>query len=325
MSIMNLDVIHNKKKIPLPTWIKFAFKLGSFINEHGSRYKKRTRILISLPSNQYFSSLVAMGIVDKNYSVNKHIHSIKKTILNLEKGSRIIYRDNNSTRKVSVIGLEPSPVFEGQMILKIKDNKFERGIPESDWIDKIIILDEESKEIKRTRKVSERQQIGITKKPLLQKLFTYNQLNKVSFYPGDYFYLVGDKERLNEEMAECIFNYDNTIGAINDFLYMDSRNSYINGRLFSSKIRKFDFEVNDKVPVIFSDIMSYIKQAEYFRGNPQVIITSRTDSETRFQEVLFEIKRVMLEGDFEIITNDLLEYIEESNIPNHIEFIAWRE
>ena len=154
MSIMKLEVIHNQRGINLPIWVRFAFRIGSYINEHGIRYKKRTKILISLPSNQYFTLFVAMGIVDKKYAVNKQFRSIKNAILHLEKGSRIIYQDNQSIRKVSVIGLEPSPVFEGQMILKIKDKNFERGIPEKDWIEKISILDEEHEEIKRTRKDS---------------------------------------------------------------------------------------------------------------------------------------------------------------------------
>jgi len=322
---MNLGVIYNQKTFNLPIWVRFAFKIGSYINEKGIWYKKRTKILISLPSNQYFSPLVAMGIVDKNFAVNKHFRSIKNTILNLEKGSRIIYQDGTSTRKMSVIGVEPSPVFENQMILKIKDKKFERGVPERDWINKIIILDEEPEEIKRTRKVSNKQQVGITDKPLLKTLYRSSQIQKASFYPGDFFYLIGNKERINQEVNEHIFHYEDTSGSIGDFLYMDNRNSYINGKLFSSKIRKFDFEVNDKVPVIFSDTISYMNQSQNFEANPQVIITSRTDSEARFQESIFEIKRVMLEHNCEIVTDDLLKYLGEDNIPNHIEFIAWRE
>ncbi|EIJ81801.1 hypothetical protein PB1_02640 [Bacillus methanolicus PB1] len=326
MSIKNLKILNNKGSIDIPDWINFAFELGAYINDNGIRYKKAIGIILSLPSEHFFSLLIAMGIADKTFSINKQMRSIRKTVLSLTKGSRIIYKDEQSSRKASVISVEPSPVFENEMILKIKDGKIERGIPERQWIDRVILLDEEFNEIKRTRKVSNKQKVGLDSSPLLRVLYSSSQLNKVEFYPGDYFYIVGNITQVNESMREEIFIYNGVRGSIADFLYMDNSNSYTNGKLFSSQMKKNEGEIREGVPVIFSDLNSYLKQAKNFPKNPKIIVSSRTDNENRIHEVKEELKRKFLQNEYRIVTKEIVDYLNstDTQIPNGVEFLAWR-
>jgi hypothetical protein len=326
MSIKNLKILNRKDMNNLPSWIKFAFELGAFINDHGIKYKKSINLILSLPSEQYFSLFIAMGIADKTFSKNKQMRSIRKTVINLERGSRIIYQDEQSARKASVISVEPSPVFKNEMILKIKDGKIERGIPERYWIDRVILLDEEFDEIKRTRKVSKRQQVGLDNSELLRVLYTPGQLNKVEFYPGDSFYLIGNIGQINETMSQEIFIYEGVKGSIKDFLYIDNSNSYTNGKVFSSQMKKIDVDVNKEVPVIYSDLNSFIKQDRHFTENPKLILASRTDNENRLHEVKEEIRRELLQGDHKIVTEEIIDYLKsnDTGIPLGVEFLAWR-
>lgn len=326
MTIKKLKVLKRQGFIDVPDWIKFAFELGAYINDHGIKNKKSTNLIISLPSEHFFSLFIAMGIADQTYSKNKQLRSIRKTVMNLEKGSRIIYKDDQSIRKASVISVEPSPVFKNEMILKIKDGKMERGIPESYWIDRVILLDEEFDEIKRTRKVSKKQKVGLDNSKLLGALYTAGQLNKVEFYPGDSFYLVGNIGKISEDMSEDIFFYDGVKGTIKDFLYFDNSNSYTNGKLFSSQIKKIDIDINKKVPVIYSDLNSFIKQGKFFTSNPKIILSSRNDNENRLHEVKEELKRELFQNDYKIVTNEVVDYFKftDSPIPNGFELLAWR-
>ncbi|MGD6878412.1 hypothetical protein [Bacillus infantis] len=326
MSIKNLKVLNKIGSKSLPTWINFAFELGNYINDHGLKYKKPINIVLSLPSEQYFSLFIAMGIADKTFSVNKQMRSIRKTILNLEKGSRIIYKDDQSSRKASVISVEPSPVFENEMMLKIKDGKFDRGIPERQWIEKVILLDEEFDEIKRSRKVSNKQQIGLERSPLLSELYSPSQLNKVAFYPGDSYYLVGNTTQITNSMSEEMFVCRGVKGSIGDFLYLDNLNSYTNGKLFSSQMKKNEVKISEEVPVIFSDINSYMKQVKYFNNNPKITILSRTDHENRIHEIKEELKRELLQGDYRMVTDEIVKFLEsrDAQIPMGIEILAWR-
>lgn len=326
MTIRKLKVLSRNSSIVLPNWINFAFELGTYISDHGIKFNKPINLILSLPSEQFFSLLIAMGIADKTFSLNKQLRSIRKTVLNLAPGSRIIYQDEKSSRKASVICVEPSPVFENQMILKIKDGKFERGIPEKQWIDRVIILNEEFDEIKRTRIVSKNQKVGLDNSRLLRALYSSSQLNKLAFYPGENFYIVGNTAQIIENMNEKIFIYEGVQGTFGDFLYLDNGNSYTNGKLFSSQMKKNDVEIIGEVPVIYSDLNSFIKQDKHFTKNPKIILSSRTDNEYRLQEVKEEIKRELLQGDYKIVTQEIVDYIKstETQIPNGVEFLAWR-
>jgi hypothetical protein len=325
MSLENIKVLHNKRVIDLPDWIHFAFNLGTYIYEHGIKYKKPTNIIVSLPSDKFFPIFIAMGIADKTFSIRKQMRSIRKTVLNLVQGSRIIYQDGQSSRKASVICVEPSPVFENEMILKIKDGKIERGIPERQWMERVILLDEEFDEIKRTRKVGKNQQIGLDSL-LLKMLYTSSQLNSTAFYPGDEFYLIGNSTQIEEEMREKLFFYNGAGGSVSDFLYMDNRNSYTNGKFFSSQIKKFDTDISNDVPAIFTNLNSFFKQVRHFPKNPKIIISSRTDNDIRIHEVKEEIKRELLQEEYKIVTDEVVAYLKSSDtpIPNGIEFFAWR-
>lgn len=326
MTIKNLKVLSKRGPLDIPDWINFAFELGAYINDHGIKYKKSINLILSLPSEQFFSLFIAMGIADKTYSKTKQMRSIRKAVMNLEKGSRIIYKDDQSARKASVISVEPSPVFENEMILKIKDGKMDRGIPERYWIDRVILLDEEFDEIKRTRKVSKKQKVGLDNSRLLRVLYTSGQLNKVEFYPGDSFYLVGNIGQINENMSKDIFIYEGVKGTVKDFLYFDNSNSYTNGKLFSSQMKKIDVDVNKEVPVIYSDLYSFIKQDKHFTTNPKIILSSRTDHENRLHEVKEELKRELLQDDHKVVTEEIINYLKstDTQIPLGVEFLAWR-
>lgn len=325
MSIMNLKIVDKGRTIDLPDWIKYAFALGFYMNDHGIKYRKPANIIISLPTNRFFPLFVSMGIVDKTFSINKQEKSIKKAILNLKKGSRIIYHDGNVSRKVSVLSFEPSSVFDNEMILKIQDKGFERGVAERYWLEKFTLLDEEYDDVKRTRRISEKLTLGV-ESPLLRELYTQQNLNKVKFYPGDEFYLVGHISQLEEDMNERIFTYKNKIGSIKDFLYIDNNNSYTNGKLFSSQARRFEYETQSEIPVIFSNINSYLKKSHYFEDNPKIIITDRMDIADRMYLINLDIERDIIQHERKIITDEILEYLKSLNIecPNGIEFLAWR-
>ncbi|WCN39174.1 hypothetical protein [Aneurinibacillus uraniidurans] len=326
MIIKNLKILNKGMSMDLPDWMNFAFRLGAFINEHGIKYKKTMKIILSLPSEQFFSVLIAMGIADKAFSINKQMRSIRKKVLSLEKGSRIIYRDEESSRKASVISVEPSPVFENEMILKIKDRNIERGIPERQWMDRVTLLDEEFDEIKRTRKVGKNQRLGLDSSRLLKALYSPSQLHKVAFYPGDTFYLIGNPAQITETMNEEIFFYNGVRGSIADFLYLDNSNSYTNGKLFSSQMKKNDVEINVEVPVIYSDLHSFLKQDKYFSENPKIILSGRTDNENRLHEAREDLKRKIFQDNHKFVTEEIAEYLKstETCVPCGVEFFAWR-
>ncbi|MED4188950.1 hypothetical protein P4619_20635, partial [Halalkalibacterium halodurans] len=285
MLIKKLRILNNQLSNSLPEWILFAFELGAYIHGNAIENRKSITILLSLPSELYFPLFIAMGIVDRKFSVNKQVGSIRNQVMSLKTGRRIIYQDEESARKVSVLSIDQSPIFENEMILRIQDGKMVRGVPENQWIEKLILLDEEIDKIKRSRKVSNKKDLGLEGSTLLRELYSKNQLNKVSFYPGDYFYLVGNTSLIEDQISEEIFIYNNVRGSINDFLYMYDKNSYTNGKLFSSQMRKNEVEIHKDVPVIFTDVNSYIKQSLRFRKNPKVIVFSRTDNESRLHEV----------------------------------------
>lgn len=317
---------NNGDSMDLPDWVNFAFVLGGYIHEQGVKFRKPITIVLSLPSELYFPLFIAMGIADRKFSVNKQMRSIKQQVMSLKKGSRIIYQDKDSSRKVSVLSIDPSPVFSNEMILRIQDGKMVRGVPERQWIDKLILLGEELNEIKRSRKVSENKELGLEGSALLSALYSSNQLNKVSFYPGDYFYLVGNTSLINDQMNEEIFINNGVKGKIKDFLYMDNKNSYTNGKLFSSQMKRNEFEIIEDVPVIYSDVSSYIKQSRNFTNNPGIIVFSRTDNESRLHEVKEELKRKLLQEEYNILTYELINYLKSSNtkIPKGIELLVWR-
>lgn len=326
MFIRNLKILNNQLNNDLPDWILFAFELGAYLHYNGMKQRKPITILLSLPSEQYFPLFIAMGIADKKFSVNKQMRSIKKQVMSLKTGSRIIYQDDESSRKVSVLSVEPSPVFKNEMILWIQDRNMRSGVPERQWIERLILLDEELDEIKRSRKVSKKKELGLEGSALLNELYSSNQLNKVSFYPGDYFYLVGSMSQLTDQMDDEIFIFNGVKGKIKDFLYIDDKNSYTNGKMFSSHMKKSNFDIAEDVPVIYSDVNSYIKQSRNFSNNPNIIVYSRMDNESRLHEVKEKLKRKLLQEEHNILTCELLDYLKSSDtkIPKGIELLVWR-
>ncbi|WP_377890402.1 hypothetical protein [Alkalihalobacillus sp. R86527] len=326
MSIHNLKVLHNSIEKDVPKWIVFANKLGEYLYDHGSHYNASSKIVISLPTQQYFSLFVAMGIADKKFSINKQTRSIQKTFLSLGPGRRIIYIDDDKTREMSVLAVEESPVFKGEMLLHVKDGSVKYGIPERQWLEKVIILDEEHENIKKTMKVKKGKQLGLTENTFLKNVYPHNQLNKNAFFPGDHFYLVGNLSDIEEWLSEKIFISNGEKGSLQDFLFLDSKNSYTNGKLISSQKKKLEFDICDSTPVIFSDSLSYLNQKRRFLNNPQIIITSRTDSESRFIEIMEQLKMEYLQNETALITEDVQNFLRTSDVevPSGIELMGWR-
>jgi uncharacterized protein YbaR (Trm112 family) len=323
-----LKLFLDNKAHPLPPWITFAFSLGAFLHEKGVKDKKNANIVVSLPSEQYFTLFVAVGIADKIFSARRELHSIRQQILSLNKGSRIIYQDHESARKASVVSVEPSPVIKGEFILFIQDGNIQLGVPERQWMEKIILLEEEFPEIKRRRRVGKNHQIRISSS-FMKTLYSEEQLSKASFYPGDNFYIVGDKENFIEMLSETCFFINGQKGTIGDFLYIENlqnNNSYFNGKFFSSRMKN-TYEINDNVPVLFSDTLSYRKQIRLFAQNPSLIVIGRSEHENHIHDVVSDVTRRIILGDTEMITNEIVNYIEDygASIPAGIELFAWRE
>lgn len=154
MSILNLNLLQNRESIPLPNWIRFAFALGSFLSQEGVKSDRQANIAVSLPSDQYFAVFAACGIADKEFSERKQIRSIRKQVLDLNPGSRVIHIHGGQKKKVSVVSVEKHP-YSDEMLLYVQDGNVKHGVPERLWMDTIILLDEEFDEIKRARQVNE--------------------------------------------------------------------------------------------------------------------------------------------------------------------------
>ena len=61
--------------------------------------------------------------------------------------------------------------------------------------------------------------------------------------------------------------------------------------------------------MIFSDSLSYLKQKKKFQKNPQIIITSRTESESRSIEIMEQLKIEYLQNETSLITEEVLDYL----------------
>lgn len=327
MAVNMLKLSYDNKIFELSDWIKFSFVLGGYIHENGIKNNKPVRMVISLPNTDYIPLLVAIGIADKHYSQNKQAKTIRKTILELKVGSRIIFNDNGKKKSVSVIELvEESLVCKGEMMLYIQNGKIKQGIPERDWLEKIIILNHEEKVIKRSRKVNENKVLGLSNNKFLNKIYKNSQLDKASFYPLDSFYLVGNVKLLEERLKTNFFYIKGEYGSAEDFLYIDDRNSYTNGKIISSQLRHLNFKLNSKVPVIFSEAKGYLKQNKIFSDNPWICTINRSDNENNLCDFFNEIHRSIVQENNNYLTNELLEYLEKNNtkIPRGIEIMVWR-
>ncbi|RAS80758.1 hypothetical protein [Priestia endophytica] len=330
MSLKNLKLLINDEPTDLPEWINFAFVLGDYLYSQGFKNNSCSNIVVTLPTEDYFALFVAVGITDKIFSKENQLNSIKEQILNLKLGSRIIYLDNNFKRKeVSVIGFEQNPVHSDELILLVQESNYRNGIPEKDWYNRIILLDEQFENIKRTRLIGANKEIGINS-PLLNELYSSEQLSKVAFYPGEAFHIVGNENQLTTLINDQIFLINNRKGTIGDFLFINNlhnNSSYVNGKFLSSFTRNTPNNLTEGVPVLYSNISSYLKQKEHFKKNPGLIILSRTDHEHRIEEINLEIGNNLIQKGHSYITNQIIDYLHQKGqkIPNNIELLAWRE
>ncbi|MED4150682.1 hypothetical protein P4613_17935, partial [Halalkalibacterium halodurans] len=89
MLIKKLRILNNQLSNSLPEWILFAFELGAYIHGNAIENRKSITILLSLPSELYFPLFIAMGIVDRKFSVNKQVGSIRNQVMSLKTGRRI--------------------------------------------------------------------------------------------------------------------------------------------------------------------------------------------------------------------------------------------
>ena len=313
-------------KVDLPEWMTFSFALGKYINKYTYNLHKPIRIIMSLASTDYIPLLVAMSLSDQHFNQNKQSQSIKKKISELKPGTRIIYLENGKRTSVSVVEVGSSPVVENEMMLHIMVGTVKQGVPERQWLERLILMKDEEKIMKRSKKISDAKVLGISENKLLKNVYTASQLNKASFYPEDIFYLVGNIQKITSQASEQIFFANGIYGGIKDFLYVDGSNSYTNGKIISSQKRDIDFEVKTRSPVIFWGAQSYLKQKQHFKDNPWLTLFSRTDNEYRINELVNEIERNLTQEKCEYITDHLREYLQEQNVnvPRGIELIAWR-
>jgi hypothetical protein len=329
MSIYNLKFHIDHSIEHMPDWITFAFGLGAFLYEEGCKYGHHAHILVILPSELYFALFTAVGIADRKYSVRRQMRSIIKQVMTLKPNSRIIYHSGGVPREVSVLSIEPSPINSEEMLLYVQDGSVKTGIPERKWFESITMLDEELVSIKRTRKVKKTMNIGIQSE-LLRTIYSEAQLNKVSFYPGDYFYLVGDKVQIESMIREPFLDADGVVGSLSDFLYVENltkSGSYTNGKFFSTHQKNSPVNIDQKVPVLYSDAMSYRKQRRNFPKNPSLIAVGRTDQQHRIYELTSHLVSEIIQNNYHIIKEEVADYLKEygAPIPRGIEMLAWRE
>ncbi|MCY1692424.1 hypothetical protein OVA29_19320 [Exiguobacterium sp. SL14] len=326
MYLDTLKLSYNNSIFELSDWIKFSFVLGGYIYENGIKNSKPIRVVVSLPNSDYVPLFVAIGIADKNYNQDKQLKNIKKTILDLDIKSRIIFNDNGKKKYVSVVRIEESPICKGEMVLYIQNGNVVQGVPDRDWLEKIIILNDEEKVIKRSRKVNKSKVLGLSNNKFLSKIYKNSQLNKASFYPLDSFYLVGNVKLLEERLKTKCFYIEDEYGSLKDFLYIDDVNSYTNGKIISSHLRQLNFEFNSKVPVIFSEAKGYLKQKNFFTHNPWICTINRSDNENNLFDFFNEIHRSIVQENNNYLTKELLEYLEKNNtkIPRGVEVMVWR-
>lgn len=318
--------MHNNKSYVLPLWIKFAFGLGAYLSREGVKYNRYANIAVSLPSNHYFAVLAACGIADKAYSERKQVRSIRKQVVGLNPGSRVIYSRSGQNKEVSVVSVEKNP-YTDEMLLYVQDGSVKHGIPERSWMDSVFLLDEEFDEIKRSRRVNKN--LGMIS-PLLNSLYTQSQLSKTSFFPGDEYYLIGNRNEIDHILKDKCFIHGKVIGSVADFLYVEglvNDNSYKNGRFISSQVKRINEEIIANIPVLYSDIRGFRRLSGYFTKNPSLIVISRTDHQHRIYEAQAEISRKLIQGKGQFITQDVMNYLEEYgvSVPDGIELIAWRE
>ncbi|WP_046176219.1 hypothetical protein [Domibacillus indicus] len=331
MNLYNLKIWNAEKPDSLPTWIKLAFTLGAYLVKANTEKGKRVNIAITVPRDEYFSLFAAMGITDGIYSSNDNNDSLRDHVLKLKKGDRIIYKNGDLERKVSVVSVGKSPMDKTEMMLYIQDRNFHQGIPERQWQQRIFLLNEKYEKIKRTRVLGESEKIGVDS-PLLSLLYTTEKLNKTAFSPIEAFYLVGKKNQLISQMNETIFCSGEVKGSISNFLFVEGLNnnsSYSNGKFMSSLTRKAEDNLSSNTPVLYSDATSFKKQERNFKKNPFLSIISRSDHEDRLHEVTFEITKSIIQGrNIDYLTENLVDFINnecDCIIPDGVELIAWRE
>lgn len=165
---------------------------------------------------------------------------------------------------------------------------------------------------------------------MINSLYTQAQLNKISFFPGEEFYLIGNRNVTEQFLIDNCFIHGKVNGSPGDFLYIDSLNnnsSYTNGKFFSSQTKRFTEKINPNIPVLYSDISSFRRLSNHFVKNPSLIVISRTDHEHRIYEAQAEISRKLIQGKGQFITPSVVRYLRDtgSTIPGSVELIAWRE
>lgn len=316
----------NEGIVKLPDWVVFSLSIGRYLKEHTRSQGKPTRMLISLPNNDYIPLLIAIGIADGNFELNEDRESVKEKILSLQEGHRIIYLKDGKPTNVSVIEVGTSPVTENEMMLHVLIEGMKLGIPERQWSDRIILTNGDEGTVKRSRKVSDKKILGIKGNGLLKKIYPLENLLNSSSYSEDAFYMIGNLKKIHNQMNEHFFYTDDVYGSPKDFLYTDDENSFTNGKVISSQKRDIDFKVMESVPVIYWGCDSYLRQRHHFKSNPSITIFSRTENESRIDELLNEVEREMVHGGHEYMTDHMRRYLNEKRVdlPRGIELMVWR-
>lgn len=323
-----LKLFLDNEILRIPPWIKFALSLGAFLIDEGVKNGEKANVVVTLPIEEYFSLFAAVGIADRVFSTKKEVDSIHEKLKSLNVGSRLIFVNNGKRKKVSVVRIEESNVSPGQLLLYIRNGTLEHGIPENQWLEKFILLGEESAEIKRSIRVRSSQKTGVNI-DFLKHLYSQEMLNQTDFYPGEYYYLIGNKNKILNRLGEAIFIINGTRGTFKDFLYISSysNNSYSNGKIFSDRSKKIKQTIDSSKPVIYDNISGFLKQSNKFNQNPSLIIVSRSDHDQRIDQLESTLTRKIVQNDIQFISKDILKYIDQygAQVPSGIELVGWRE
>lgn len=328
MPILKLNIESNKNRVPLPTWITFAFKLGKYL--YHSK-ESNLNILISTPSSAYINLFVALGIVNEEFKNGISEKNNLKNYQSLKKNDRLILIENGNQSKVSFLEF-----FEDKEIKYIKicideKSKCTQSIPEKSWEQKLIILDESGDRTYRKTKVHHNFDEEFNEESILWKLYDKNTIENLYHDYSDLFYLIGNKKLIECEMKELCLIYGYKLYNLEEFLFiknLDNRSNYLfkNGAFYSSQKRNFENTINADLPVIFSNLTGYSHQKKYFKKNTKLIIMSRSTNEILMTEFLTGLDNMFIEGDIQFCTKEFIRKIplSKNEIPNGIELLVWR-
>lgn len=322
----NILVKEGNHSFNIPEWFLFFSKIGEYLFKNPGTKFKKTHIAISLPGTPIVTLAVAIGMTDVIFNREFNSKSHANRIISLNKGQMIYYIKDDKREVCSFEGIsQHHPFRENERSVDLIDSgNMVYRVAESDW-DKLQIATEKNT-YKRKKSVKG---FGFTSK-LLEEIYGNSKLLKAACEYDTEFYIVGNQIKIVEMANGVTLKLNNIEGSLRELLCLKNsyRHSYYHSEFVSGagKLPK-NFELEEGVPVIFTDAVSYLNRSHIFEKFPSIILLDRTENNERNEEVILDIKRRLLQGNIENITQDLLKIIKENglNPPFEIEILAWRE